>query len=241
MSDLIACPMCFCKYPGDKIERHAFTCDGTPKGDAAGGGGGGGDGGGRMGACPICEDMFPASEIAMHASRCMGKGAPAAGGGPMGGAGGRCITAGCRGAAEAKTGGLCNSCFKAAGGERILNPTAKKTVRIGVRTIEVRQGDITRETADAIVNAANDKMDHASGVAGALSAAAGPEMQTESYAKVAEWGGSIPTGECIVTKGGNLRCKNVFTPWVPSTRAGTSARRSSSRRASAAASRRRRS
>jgi O-acetyl-ADP-ribose deacetylase (regulator of RNase III) len=46
--------------------------------------------------------------------------------------------------------------------------------------VQVCQGDITLEPTDTIVNAANEQLSHASGVAGAISKKAGPEFDFES-------------------------------------------------------------
>uniref|UniRef100_A0A671UPF1 Macro domain-containing protein n=1 Tax=Sparus aurata TaxID=8175 RepID=A0A671UPF1_SPAAU len=70
----------------------------------------------------------------------------------------------------------------------------------------VCQGDITKLDADALVNAANEDLDHGGGVAAALSKAGGPQVQKESRALVKQIG-KIPTGEVIVTTGGDLNCK----------------------------------
>uniref|UniRef100_A0A8C4DMJ6 Macro domain-containing protein n=1 Tax=Dicentrarchus labrax TaxID=13489 RepID=A0A8C4DMJ6_DICLA len=70
----------------------------------------------------------------------------------------------------------------------------------------VCQGDITKQHADALVNAANEDLDHCGGVAAALSKAGGPEVQRESNALI-KYIGKIPTGDVVVTTGGNLNCK----------------------------------
>ncbi|XP_053199298.1 protein mono-ADP-ribosyltransferase PARP14-like isoform X2 [Scomber japonicus] len=73
----------------------------------------------------------------------------------------------------------------------------------------VCQGDITKQDADALVNAANEDLDHCGGVAAALSKAGGPEVQKESRAIVKQVG-KIPTGDVVVTTGGNLNCKKML-------------------------------
>jgi hypothetical protein len=44
-------------------------------------------------------------------------------------------------------------------------------------SIEVRHGDLTVETVDCVVNAANSSLDHASGLAGAIRKAGGHSIQ----------------------------------------------------------------
>ncbi|XP_042367813.1 protein mono-ADP-ribosyltransferase PARP14-like [Plectropomus leopardus] len=73
----------------------------------------------------------------------------------------------------------------------------------------VCQGDITKQEADALVNAANEDLDHSGGVAAALSKAGGPDVQSESSALV-KYIGNIPTGDVVVTTGGDLKCKKLL-------------------------------
>ena len=62
--------------------------------------------------------------------------------------------------------------------------------------IEVAQGDITKLKVDAIANAANTELRHGGGVAGAISRAGGPEVQTES-----DRAAPIGLGEAVETAG----------------------------------------
>ncbi|CAL8327056.1 unnamed protein product [Lota lota] len=78
----------------------------------------------------------------------------------------------------------------------------------GVRVL-VCHGDITKETADALVNAANGNLNHAGGVAAALSWAGGFEVQRESTALVKEHG-PYATGDAVMTTGGNLKCRKLI-------------------------------
>uniref|UniRef100_A0A3P8NCY9 AIG1-type G domain-containing protein n=1 Tax=Astatotilapia calliptera TaxID=8154 RepID=A0A3P8NCY9_ASTCA len=73
----------------------------------------------------------------------------------------------------------------------------------------VCQGDITKQHADALVNAANQDLDHSAGVAAALSRAGGPEIQRESD-ELVKCLGKIPIGDTVVTTGGNLKCKKLL-------------------------------
>ena len=72
-------------------------------------------------------------------------------------------------------------------------------------SIQVIEGDITRLTVDAIVNAANGRLAPGGGVCGAIHRAAGPELA----AACAELGG-CPTGEARITPGFQLPAKWVI-------------------------------
>ncbi|XP_041726079.2 uncharacterized protein LOC121556251 [Coregonus clupeaformis] len=100
-------------------------------------------------------------------------------------------------------------------GEAGAGPRCEETVAAtsyclqgGLRVL-VCQGDITKEQADALVNAANEDLDHAGGVAAALSRAGGPEVQRASRDLVRQIG-RVPTGTVVETTGGNLPCKMLL-------------------------------
>ncbi len=78
-----------------------------------------------------------------------------------------------------------------------------------VARLEVVIADLLRESTDAIVNAANGQLAHGGGVAGAISRAAGPDLERESAAVVSERG-AIATGEAVVTTAGRLPFKGVI-------------------------------
>ncbi len=67
------------------------------------------------------------------------------------------------------------------------------------------QGDITTETTQAIVNAANSRLVGGGGVDGAIHAAGGPAIMAECR-KI----GGCPTGQAVITTGGNLKAKYVI-------------------------------
>ena len=71
--------------------------------------------------------------------------------------------------------------------------------------IEVLDTDITKLEVDAIANAANTRLIHGGGVAGAISRAGGPVVQTESRERA-----PIGLGEAVETSGGEMPCKWVI-------------------------------
>uniref|UniRef100_A0A3Q3GGE1 Poly [ADP-ribose] polymerase n=1 Tax=Kryptolebias marmoratus TaxID=37003 RepID=A0A3Q3GGE1_KRYMA len=85
---------------------------------------------------------------------------------------------------------------------------AKYNLQHGLQVL-VCEGDITKQDADALVNAANGDLNHIGGVAAALSKAGGPQVQKESKTIVKQTG-KIPTGKVVVTTGGNLKCKALL-------------------------------
>ena len=71
--------------------------------------------------------------------------------------------------------------------------------------LEVLDGDITTLEVDAVVNAANTRLLHGGGVAGAISRAGGPDIQRESDER-----SPIGLGEAIETSGGQMPCRWVI-------------------------------
>lgn len=71
--------------------------------------------------------------------------------------------------------------------------------------LELVQGDITRETTDAIVNAANSGLRGGGGVDGAIHRAGGPTIMEECR-KI----GGCPTGQAVITGGGKLKARYVI-------------------------------
>ncbi|KAM9401108.1 uncharacterized protein ACWYII_030799 isoform 1-T1 [Salvelinus alpinus] len=96
-----------------------------------------------------------------------------------------------------------------AGPRREETVTATSYRLQGGLQVVVSQGDITKERADALVNAANEDLDHAGGVAAALSQAGGPEVQQASRDLVRQIG-RVPTGTVVETTGGKLPCKMLL-------------------------------
>jgi O-acetyl-ADP-ribose deacetylase (regulator of RNase III) len=77
------------------------------------------------------------------------------------------------------------------------------------QTIQIVQGDITMEEVDAIVNAANEYLQHGGGVARMISKQGGTAIQKESDAWVREYG-RVPHANPAWTSGGRLPAKYVI-------------------------------
>lgn len=90
----------------------------------------------------------------------------------------------------------------------MANPVYTHTFPSGL-SLELCQGDLTRESVDAIVNAANELLMHGGGVAGAIARAAGHEMNAECAAWVREHG-PVTHESPAVTRAGNLPCRYVI-------------------------------
>jgi O-acetyl-ADP-ribose deacetylase len=93
------------------------------------------------------------------------------------------------------------------------------------RVIEFRgPADITLETTDAIVNAANSYLMSGGGVDGAIHRAGGPAILEECKRYVASHG-RLPAGRAIITGGGKLAAKYVIHTVGPVYRGGGSGER----------------
>jgi O-acetyl-ADP-ribose deacetylase (regulator of RNase III) len=75
--------------------------------------------------------------------------------------------------------------------------------------LQIAQGDLTLETVDAIVNAANRELQHGGGVAAAILRRGGAEIQAQSDAWVREHG-IVTHGEPAYTTAGELPCRYVI-------------------------------
>ena len=80
---------------------------------------------------------------------------------------------------------------------------------IGKTKLGLIQGDITRQTTDAIVNAANSGLMGGGDVDGAIHRAGGPAI-LEECRKIVSRIGRLDTGKAVITTGGNLLTKYVI-------------------------------
>ncbi|MEU4464395.1 O-acetyl-ADP-ribose deacetylase [Streptomyces sp. NPDC024017] len=77
--------------------------------------------------------------------------------------------------------------------------------------IELVQGDITRESVDAIVNAANSSLLGGGGVDGAIHRRGGPAILEDCRRlRAAHLGKGLPTGQAVATTAGDLDARWVI-------------------------------
>jgi O-acetyl-ADP-ribose deacetylase (regulator of RNase III) len=97
------------------------------------------------------------------------------------------------------------------------------TIRVVIesgRTIDFHgPADITSETTDAIVNAANSSLLGGGGVDGAIHDAGGPAILAECR-QIVNKIGSLPAGQAVITTGGNLAARYVIHTVGPIYRGG---------------------
>ncbi len=77
--------------------------------------------------------------------------------------------------------------------------------KIGKTTLRLVSADLTRRDVDAIVNAANSRLQHGGGVAGAIVRKGGRVIQEES-----DRIGYVPVGGAAITTGGKLKARYVI-------------------------------
>src|SRR3990172_3784030 len=90
-----------------------------------------------------------------------------------------------------------------------MNTVLKERILPTGQNLQIVQGDITTEEVDAIVNAANEHLQHGGGVAWAISKRGGPAIQKESD----EWirtMGAVGHAHPAWTSGGLLPSKYVI-------------------------------
>jgi O-acetyl-ADP-ribose deacetylase (regulator of RNase III) len=78
-------------------------------------------------------------------------------------------------------------------------------------TITLVQGDITRQTADALVNAANSSLLGGGGVDGAIHRRGGPAVLEDCRRlRAGHYGKGLPTGQAVATTAGDLDAQWVI-------------------------------
>jgi O-acetyl-ADP-ribose deacetylase (regulator of RNase III) len=90
-----------------------------------------------------------------------------------------------------------------------MNHVHKEYTFSSGQLLQIVRGDITAETTDAIVNAANAYLEHGAGVAGAIVRGGGPQIQAESNQWVREHG-LVSYAEPAYTHAGRLPCRYVI-------------------------------
>ncbi|HYG18696.1 MAG TPA: O-acetyl-ADP-ribose deacetylase [Ohtaekwangia sp.] len=78
-----------------------------------------------------------------------------------------------------------------------------------MKGLEVIKGDITKLEADAIVNAANSGLNGGGGVDGAIHRGGGPAI-VEECKMIRNRQGGCPTGDAVITSGGDLKARYVI-------------------------------
>jgi O-acetyl-ADP-ribose deacetylase len=77
--------------------------------------------------------------------------------------------------------------------------------------VSILVGDISRQKVDALVNAANSTLMGGGGVDGAIHSAGGPKILEEcKEIRRTRFPNGLPTGEAIITTGGNLEARYVI-------------------------------
>jgi O-acetyl-ADP-ribose deacetylase (regulator of RNase III) len=95
-------------------------------------------------------------------------------------------------------------------------------LKCGTCLLELVEGDITQQSVDAIVNAANSALAGGGGVDGAIHRAAGPSLMEETRRRYPD---GCPTGRAVATAGGDLSATHVLHAVGPVWRGGMAGER----------------
>lgn len=91
-------------------------------------------------------------------------------------------------------------------------------IPVGRGSLELCEGDITRQVVDAIVNAANAALAGGGGVDGAIHRHGGPEIMADTDRRYPE---GCPTGSAVISVAGRLHAKYVIHAVGPRWHGGT--------------------
>ena len=80
-------------------------------------------------------------------------------------------------------------------------------VQIGSCRLELVTGDITQQSTDAVVNAANSRLAGGGGVDGAIHRGGGPSIMAETRQRYPQ---GCPTGDAVITGAGTLPARHVI-------------------------------
>ncbi|CAF98989.1 unnamed protein product, partial [Tetraodon nigroviridis] len=90
-----------------------------------------------------------------------------------------------------------------------LVPEKRFEVLLPRVTVSVHKADLTNFPVDAVVNAANERLQHVGGIALALSKAGGSQIQQDSDEYIRK-NGVLRTGESVAMDAGSLPCKKII-------------------------------
>lgn len=91
----------------------------------------------------------------------------------------------------------------------LSDSSAMKTFLDG--RVQVLVGDLTEQDVDVVVNAANSTLLGGGGVDGAIHSRGGPRILDACMEiRRQQWPNGLPTGEAVITPGGNLRARFVI-------------------------------
>ncbi len=107
----------------------------------------------------------------------------------------------------------------------IVQSTGKRDhameIIIGKAKVRLTRGDITDQETDVIVNAANSSLMGGGGVDGAIHRRGGPKILEQcKKIRATEWPNGLPTGNSVITSGGNLKARYVIHTVGPVWRGG---------------------
>ncbi|KAM9365083.1 poly(ADP-ribose) polymerase family member 14-related sequence 1 isoform 2-T2 [Pholidichthys leucotaenia] len=88
---------------------------------------------------------------------------------------------------------------------KVVSSSGMHETKMGNVTVQVVNGDITKETTDIIINSSNDQFSLKSGVSKAILDAAGNAVEAECQTL-----GAQPNQGMIMTQPGNLKCKKIL-------------------------------